>query len=430
MTAATIAAACPDLDVWGCDFNPAHVERGRDLTRRAGIDNCTFEERSFADLVENPHIGPPQADVIVVHGVWSWVAPKVRRAIVGVIRERLAPGGIAYVSHLAPLGWESLAPYREFMRLTAASDPRPSVETIVEISRLLNELHDQGVKFALSGEERNRLLQMSSDMEAYFVHEHLNTFTHPQFSVEVAAELSEAKCVLVGDNTLGDDYSSGMQPIVDGLDDVLRCDQMMLRLLDDVWTNGGFHADVYRRGRASLTPSERDELVDQLVVVSVYPDRRERVDPGELELASGVNASDLSALIDVLDRGPVRLGAAVAAVIPDQLDAGRLAMRAAIRAGIAGPAREPSISPVADQTAARLNALLLDEVRAGRPHTALCVPMLGGPLQVGPQAMRMLAAGEDHSMVDDPALAAANAPSTHPREWLPSLLQRLAIELG
>ena len=79
VSACMVAAANPDVEVWGCDFNPAHVERARAFAADAGLsDVCTFDEASFAEVAANDDLGPPSADVIVVHGVYSWISRATR----------------------------------------------------------------------------------------------------------------------------------------------------------------------------------------------------------------------------------------------------------------------------------------------------------------------------------------------------------------
>ncbi len=43
-TSLVIAAACPHAEVWGFDFNPAHVEFANGLAARAGLTNVRFVE--------------------------------------------------------------------------------------------------------------------------------------------------------------------------------------------------------------------------------------------------------------------------------------------------------------------------------------------------------------------------------------------------
>src|SRR5580658_3256262 len=43
VTALVVAATMPQSEVWGFDFNPAHIAAARDVARRAGLSNIHFE---------------------------------------------------------------------------------------------------------------------------------------------------------------------------------------------------------------------------------------------------------------------------------------------------------------------------------------------------------------------------------------------------
>src|SRR5580692_11674518 len=57
MTAVFVAATCPQAEVWGFDFNPAHIETARNWAAAAGLTNITFVETSFAELAALPANG-------------------------------------------------------------------------------------------------------------------------------------------------------------------------------------------------------------------------------------------------------------------------------------------------------------------------------------------------------------------------------------
>ena len=54
-TAIAVAATCPQAEVWGFDFNPAHIESARHLAAEAGLTNVHFVETSFGDLAHIYH---------------------------------------------------------------------------------------------------------------------------------------------------------------------------------------------------------------------------------------------------------------------------------------------------------------------------------------------------------------------------------------
>ncbi len=126
LSACMVAAANANAEVWGCDFNPAHVERSRNLARKAELTNCTFDEATFEEAARDERLGPSEVDVVVVHGVYSWISAANQRHIVEFIRRRLRPGGLAYVSYEVPTGWASMVPLAEAMRLYTEVDGRRS----------------------------------------------------------------------------------------------------------------------------------------------------------------------------------------------------------------------------------------------------------------------------------------------------------------
>ncbi|MGO4837151.1 class I SAM-dependent methyltransferase, partial [Rhizobiaceae sp. 2RAB30] len=73
-SALAIAAANPGSEVWGFDFNPAHIARGRELARSGGVGNIRLEEASFEELAREDRFGLPLFDYITLHGVWAWIS--------------------------------------------------------------------------------------------------------------------------------------------------------------------------------------------------------------------------------------------------------------------------------------------------------------------------------------------------------------------
>ncbi len=82
------------LEVWGLDISPVAVEQARDRARRGGVgDRCRFE---VVDLDGGLPDGPP-VDVLLCHRFRD-------RRLDGVIRGRLAPGGLLAVAVLSEVG--------------------------------------------------------------------------------------------------------------------------------------------------------------------------------------------------------------------------------------------------------------------------------------------------------------------------------------
>ena len=61
----------------------------------------------------------PQFDIIGLHGIWTWISDENGRVIVDLIRRRLRPGGIVYISYNCLPGWAASMPLRHLMKLHA-----------------------------------------------------------------------------------------------------------------------------------------------------------------------------------------------------------------------------------------------------------------------------------------------------------------------
>jgi len=89
------AAVNPKGSFRGVDFNPAHIHNARALAREASIGNVRFQEKSFAELLQEDS---EEADFITLHGVWSWISDEHRGQLLEFIRRKLKPGGQLYLS--------------------------------------------------------------------------------------------------------------------------------------------------------------------------------------------------------------------------------------------------------------------------------------------------------------------------------------------
>lgn len=94
--ALAIAQTLPGASVVGLDAAGAAIERGRVLASAAGLRNVELRR---ADLTDHPIAG--EADYVIAHGVYSWIPPAARGALLEWCRRCLAPHGIAFVSYNA-----------------------------------------------------------------------------------------------------------------------------------------------------------------------------------------------------------------------------------------------------------------------------------------------------------------------------------------
>ena len=115
LTPIILAAANPGWDVTGIDLQPAHIAEAREIAADAGLDNARFIEADVAGLdAARAERLLPEADIVLCHGVWTWVPDVVREGIVELLRARVKPGGIVLMGYNA---LPAQAPYIALQRL-------------------------------------------------------------------------------------------------------------------------------------------------------------------------------------------------------------------------------------------------------------------------------------------------------------------------
>lgn len=136
-----MALALPDSEFVGIDLAAEPVARGASVIDELALSNVTLR---VADVLELPaDLGP--FDYVIAHGVYSWIGPRPRDALVAACGRLLAPHGVAYISynaypgsylrdmasdilsfHLQGVGEpaERLARARHLMRLVVAANAR------------------------------------------------------------------------------------------------------------------------------------------------------------------------------------------------------------------------------------------------------------------------------------------------------------------
>ncbi len=395
LTANTIAATSPSATVWACDFNPAHVERAQQLASAAELTNCTFSEASFEELASDPGIGPQTADVIALHGIYSWVTPANRRHIVEIIRRRLVPGGLVYVSYDVPTGWAAMLPVQQALRLQVRTDRRRSDVAIrAAVATIRQVAEDGAAAFPLPAREQSMLEGMDQRDPVYVAHEYLGGSFTPMMFADVAAELSEAKCTFVGST-----YITAVLPnlrVPAALAETVRSapDVALRETVCDLSSQTTFRADVFRRGRGLITALDHRQHLDEMELVNAG-----RAFEPSRTVATGARAAHLDAahytpLVDRLLEGPLT-GAELRAspALRDRSDHEvRESVTLLAAAGYASPTLPGWLRSGSIESAGRMNRALIAALRRGDHRGVLVSPATGGVINIDPLAA--LAIGE------------------------------------
>lgn len=245
-TALTIAAANPQADVWGFDFNPAHIARGRALAAAGGVGNIRLEEASFEDLAGGKSGDLPMFDYIAAHGVWSWVSPENRRYIAAFAAKYLKPGGLFYVTYNALPRWTPSMPMQRLLRLAASLDTDRSDRRIMKALDIARAFTDAGADM-IPVEMLDKLDKERGEGTAYLSHEYLNAHWSPCYQVDVAQDLAEAKLSFVATANLFENY-----PDLSMTDEQRRLVESFpasyVETARDYFLVRSFRRDIYMRG--------------------------------------------------------------------------------------------------------------------------------------------------------------------------------------
>ena len=132
-----MALALPSAQFVGCDLSERALAAGCRRIAELGLSNIALVQEDLAAL--SPSHG--SFDYIIAHGVYSWVPPEVRDALLALGGKRLTPNGVMFVSYNALPGcrirqvaWDILRAHVEHI-----VEPRARLAEARRIAQLLGE---------------------------------------------------------------------------------------------------------------------------------------------------------------------------------------------------------------------------------------------------------------------------------------------------
>ena len=266
-TALGVAACHPQAEVFAFDFSPAHIDNARTMAAQAGVANVVFAETSFAELAAAPREALPQMDFIVLQGIWSWVSSTQRAFLLQFIRDRLAPGGVVYLSYNALAGWAAMVPVQRLMRLYSEMRPGPVEEVIPRAFGFLNELiRGDAAFFAHNPLVAARLDYLGKENPHYLAHEMLHATWDPMSPDAVARDLAEVKCGFIGSATLLENFDALSVPPAIAETIGQTGDARMKEALRDLGASRTLRRDLFRRGTEKPLEGEVTALLDEIVL--------------------------------------------------------------------------------------------------------------------------------------------------------------------
>lgn len=373
------AAACPG-EYWGCDINPLHVAAADELARRSGT-GVRVLQTSFAGLLERGDL--PAFDIVVAHGVWSWVSEANRAVIVRLLQRHLAPGGLFCLNSLAlPRAAENL-PFQRLMRLhKRRAETSNSGDLSASGLAFASLLQRMGAVYFAPESDSGRLLELAQRSDpSCVVHEYLNENWHPALFADTAAALGVAGLRFAGsadplNNYEELRYTARQRAVLDAIDDpVLR--ETSKDFLRPKWQR----FDVFVKDEGGARPKHPRIARETRFVLGV---------PAAVALndehpaADGAIRFDVSPIREIVvtlaDRGhrSRSFGELVdAAGSGGGEDAVARALMLLIDHDAVHPVHDPAPAREAIEACARLNGEIVRRARTGDEITVLASPVAG-----------------------------------------------------
>ena len=221
-----MAAQLPGSSFVGVDLAAGAIAAAREQAAHLVLGNVELRQGSFTELPD----GAP-FDYVLAHGVYSWIDPETRSALLAFCRRRLAPHGLALVSYNTLPGWHLRGMARDVMRLFPTGGP--PAEEVARARAMLGwaAAHvPAGAPHAELLRSEQTLLARASD--AYLFHEHLAPRNDPVWFADFAASAAAAGLRYLGEARLADMAPGRLGPaardaVTAAADDLLVREQLM-----------------------------------------------------------------------------------------------------------------------------------------------------------------------------------------------------------
>jgi len=198
-----MAARLPGATFVGIDRSARQVARAHAHIAALGLANVRVHCLDLCDVPADWGA----FDYIIVHGVYSWVPPAVRDALMALIGRHLSDTGIAYVSYNTLPGWHLHGAIRELM-LHHGRDATTPAERVAAaqdvIAFLTRHQHDASDPcYRVLGLYARRLQQildrLGADAAAYLLHDHLEAVNDPVYISAFMAHAASHRLHYLGD---------------------------------------------------------------------------------------------------------------------------------------------------------------------------------------------------------------------------------------
>jgi SAM-dependent methyltransferase len=279
--ALSIAQALPEASVLGVDASPVAIERGTALADAAALENVRLRCAMFESLTE----GLGSFDYIVSHGVYSWVPPPARAALLACVKRCLAPKGIAFVSYNAYPGSYLRDMARDILayHVRDIEDPQRKLAAAQELMQTIVAIEEPSPFARVLREHMERMLGYS---DALLFHDDLAEVSTPFYFHEFVEHATRHGLQFLSEADLFEsqmrDLPDSAAPLMAGLpDDAVVREQYL-----DFFKNRMFRQTLLGHAEASVNRALDDREIERCwIASSARPSEEEEKEEQQVEPA-------------------------------------------------------------------------------------------------------------------------------------------------
>ena len=264
-----IAQTLPGATVVGVDASASAIARGRALASSAGLANVELRVAEFGAVDSLADLGP--VDYVIAHGVYSWIPPAARGALLELTRRALAPHGIAFVSYNAYPGSYLRDMTRDILAYHLQGVHAPA-ERLAGAQHLMRSIVSVDSPTPYARVLREQLQRMLDGSDALLYHDDLAAISTPFYFHEFMEHAAAHGLQFLSEADLADsqlrDVPEGVGELIGSLPpDVVVREQYL-----DFFSNRAFRQTLIVRAELRLRRGVDDAALEALTLSS--PARR------------------------------------------------------------------------------------------------------------------------------------------------------------
>ncbi|GAA3902160.1 class I SAM-dependent methyltransferase [Sphingomonas limnosediminicola] len=192
-----LAAANPEAEFVGVDFQDDHIAHGRELANAGGLANVRFLQADFLDLAAAWPAELGTFDYVALQGILSWISPQLRDAVFQCVAHASGPGTLSVFGYNSQPGWLSVTPFQHIAnQFGKTANPETALRGAITMFQRLRQLKapllEQLPRF------KGHLDTITTKSTSYLAHEYLTDNWTALWHSSVARDLESVSLTYLG----------------------------------------------------------------------------------------------------------------------------------------------------------------------------------------------------------------------------------------